>query len=567
MWLTRILIEEKTGEQLEQEGHGENIVETIESIIFANDSTAFNQALLDAIRIDDENTTLQVYIPIAGQSPSLSGFRPIASFAPVPLLEQQTITLTTPKAKKALSKPSSSPVFAASSLAPLQKSSCGRLRCWVGSLPDSVSDKHAFGLLLPSTVLLVEMGKIQKDCTHALENQTVSFNPDDVERVGNRNRQSLMHRPISITKNTTDNAEFFRAEVPYKTGSEPEDVSISPSLTHPIAPLPQFTHLLDIATSRIFIGITWDILHVTSHLQNQLKYRGEISVGERVDGSTGGVWSLNHSDRFLFTVAERGSHTIEPGKELKLPSLSESDVHPLSLPCQPNISLIESLFTPQRWNCLPLTTNHSHNTNTSIVTILPIRRRSRKEMSKTRNRHKLRELVQVIKAKGQRKQLERRIHKCWHKTRSLEDEEFEREPKELLKQEKSEKKRQNLDDLVSSEEGLSGADDGDKVLAGLQDTAFRTIAQLLQPSEDDGLKEYLGAMESIADAIFASNLEVEGEEEMTDVAFSFVSEDELSDSDKSDMERLLTMLSPVDSSDSVMLLHQNNRSLECKRNK
>ncbi|KAK2957208.1 hypothetical protein BLNAU_7802 [Blattamonas nauphoetae] len=119
--LQRILIEEKTGEQLEQEGHGENIVETIESIIFANDSTAFNQALLDAIRIDDENTTLQVYIPIAGQSPSLSGFRPIASFAPVPLLEQQTITLTTPKAKKALSKPSSSPVFAASSLAPLQR--------------------------------------------------------------------------------------------------------------------------------------------------------------------------------------------------------------------------------------------------------------------------------------------------------------------------------------------------------------------------------------------------------------------------------------------------------------
>ncbi|KAK2941105.1 hypothetical protein BLNAU_23979 [Blattamonas nauphoetae] len=71
-------------------------------------------------------------------------------------------------------------------------------------------------------------------------------------------------------KNKTDNAEFFRAEVPYKTGSEPEDVWISPNLTHPIAPLPQFTHLLDIATSRIFIGITWDILHVASHHQNQV---------------------------------------------------------------------------------------------------------------------------------------------------------------------------------------------------------------------------------------------------------------------------------------------------------
>ncbi|KAK2960782.1 hypothetical protein BLNAU_4179 [Blattamonas nauphoetae] len=61
-------------------------------------------------------------------------------------------------------------------------------------------------------------------------------------------------------------------------------------------------------------------------------------------------------------------------------------------------------------------------------------------------------------------------------------------------------------DVLSHFGRMSGADDGDKVLAGLQDTAFRTIAQLLQPSEDDGLKEYLGAMESIADAIFASNL-------------------------------------------------------------
>ncbi|KAK2957773.1 hypothetical protein BLNAU_7207 [Blattamonas nauphoetae] len=405
-----------------------------------------------------------------------------------------------------------------------------------------------------------KMGKIQKDCTHALENQTVSFNPDDVESGGasrspnstnrpetklkcsnlnlalrNRNRQSLMHRPISITKNTTDNAEFFRAEVPYKTGSEPEDVSISPSLTHPIAPLPQFTHLLDIATSRIFIGITWDILHVTSHLQNQLKYRGEISVGERVDGSTGGVWSLNHSDRFLFTVAERGA-------------------------------------TPRQ---SPSSDSEAVGSDTLLLFTMTDRAREGAEAAQS---------IGLTESANQKTESERDVEDkkqtqtegacagdqgegAAEATRSLEDEEFEREPKELLKQEKSEKKRQNLDDLVLSEEGLSGADDGDKVLAGLQDTAFRTIAQLLQPSEDDGLKEYLGAMESIADAIFASNLEVEGEEEMTDVAFSFVSEDELSDSDKSDMERLLTMLSPVDSSDSVMLLHQNNRSLECKRNK
>ncbi|KAK2957207.1 hypothetical protein BLNAU_7801 [Blattamonas nauphoetae] len=395
-----------------------------------------------------------------------------------------------------------------------------------------------------------KMGKIQKDCTHALENQTVSFNPDDVERVGNRNRQSLMHRPISITKNTTDNAEFFRAEVPYKTGSEPEDVSISPSLTHPIAPLPQFTHLLDIATSRIFIGITWDILHVTSHLQNQLKYRGEISVGERVDGSTGGVWSLNHSDRFLFTVAERGSHTVRS---------------PF-----PRIRLYEELSRQS-----PSSDSEAVGSDTLLLFIMADRAREGAEAAQS---------IGLTESTNQKTESERDVEDkkqiqtegacagdqgegAAEATRSLEDEEFEREPKELLKQEKSEKKRQNLDDLVSSEEGLSGADDGDKVLAGLQDTAFRTIAQLLQPSEDDGLKEYLGAMESIADAIFASNLEVEGEEEMTDVAFSFVSEDELSDSDKSDMERLLTMLSPVDSSDSVMLLHQNNRSLECKRNK
>ncbi|KAK2964368.1 hypothetical protein BLNAU_899 [Blattamonas nauphoetae] len=116
--------------------------------------------------------------------------------------------------------------------------------------------------------------------------------------------QAIIYASSNLNhKNKTDNAEFFRAEVPYKTGSEPEDVWISPNLTHPIAPLPQFTHLLDIATSRIFIGITWDILHVASHHQNQVG-------GERVDGSTGGVWSLNCSDRFLFTAAERGSHTI-----------------------------------------------------------------------------------------------------------------------------------------------------------------------------------------------------------------------------------------------------------------
>ncbi|KAK2962912.1 hypothetical protein BLNAU_1935 [Blattamonas nauphoetae] len=298
--------------------------------------------------------------------------------------------------------------------------------------------------------------------------------------------------------------------------------------------------------------------HIPSpHIHRQLKHRGEISVGERVDGSTGGVWSLNHSDRFLFTAAERGSHAIRS---------------PF-----PRIRLYEELSRQS-----PSSDSEAVGSDTLLLFIMadraregaeaaqfPIRTRSQKEMSKTRNRHKQRELVQAIKAKGPRKQSERRIHKWWHKTRSLEDEEFEREQKELLEQEKSEKKkRQNSDDLVLSEEGLSGADDdSDKVLAGLQDTAFTTIAQLFQPSEDDDLKEYLGAMESIADAIFASNLEVEGEEEMTVVAFSFGSEDELSDSDTSDMERLLAMLSPVDSSDSVMLLHQNNRSLECKRNK
>ncbi|KAK2958110.1 hypothetical protein BLNAU_6814 [Blattamonas nauphoetae] len=1095
--LQRILIKEKTGEQLEQEGRGENIVETIESIIFANDSTAFNQALLDAIRIDDENTTLQVSIPIAGQSPSLSGFRPIASFAPVPLLEQQTVTLTTPKAKKALSKPSSSPVFAASSprpppkefvpvkdksgevfvplvlspmsggYLPLESSSpivsdrssstspntnmlttsappsseVSKLKQFVTRLllhrmhfevpfttnllnhrlaaftlanhislaanndplstlispeeslllcEEPLNIRVVFGQVLndmwrrnnrhahralnrylyPSmlysnvfpdafiiqvaicaagwdrflTLFLTnthldffflppffwsKMGKIQKDCTHALENQTVSFIPDDVERVGcgwemepdaqlsyaghimitllsitnsrmfhfqksdivqkienkeklasdtilidNIQGETLLNHtddaivqsilstlalgdapystltqniPLSLyqhrnfdgilkklattstgrqqilqlneqawdqvdvfypqfgpqkseqaiigassnlkqrkyhiydphTDNTTDYAEYVRAEVPYKTGSEPEDVSISPSLPglpHPITPLPQFTHLLDIATSRIFLGITWDILHVTSHLQNQLggvtPPSTDSSSAVARSASESGLMGARAASGLSITLTDSSSpppsegatpfdhHVpefdytkssvdkvllpilrlldltlcfssqwqIEPGKELKQPRLSESDVHPLSLPCPPNTSLIEALFTPIQCHCLPLTTNHSHTTNTSIASLLydlytynvahpataivfvpPLlcrllirlrfvakvffpndprlqtwlrsigltesanqkteserdaedkkqkaheaRKRIIEQMKQTQTnfananfeheetehevnehatgltcmfchaeilrgesagylshiecrpmlqtlntsaiyRHRLRELVKAIKAKGQRKQLERRLHKWWHKTKSLEDEEFERQQKELLEQEKSEMKKKkkkkgpNSDDLVSSEEGLSGADDdGDKVLAGLQDTDFGTIAQLLQPSEDDGLNEYFGAMESIADTLFASNSEVEGEEEMTDEAddaFSFGSEDELSDSDTSDMdvllatlitqhatvepeapflppteddrrymEHLLAMLGPVDSSDSVMRL-------------
>ncbi|KAK2955055.1 hypothetical protein BLNAU_9986 [Blattamonas nauphoetae] len=301
-----------------------------------------------------------------------------------------------------------------------------------------------------------------------------------------------MHRPISITKNKTDNAEFFRAEVPYKTGSEPEDVWISPNLTHPIAPLPQFTHLLDIATSRIFIGITWDILHVASHHQNQVG-------GERVDGSTGGVWSLNCSDRFLFTAAERGSHTIRsPRPRIRLyEELSRQSPSSDSEAVGSDTLLLFTMadrvregaeavqFVRERWS--PSATSMSTEYITDRISLHAITMSLPPTDNKPLAQHKhvhchdprLETLLRSIELTDSANQ------------RSLEDEEFEREQKELLEQEKSEKKkRHNSNDLVSSEEGLSGGDDDDdKVLVGLQDTAFRTIPQLFQPSEDDGLKE------------------------------------------------------------------------------
>ncbi|KAK2958534.1 hypothetical protein BLNAU_6568 [Blattamonas nauphoetae] len=217
-----------------------------------------------------------------------------------------------------------------------------------------------------------------------------------------------------------DYERYLLSEDPDQS-SIPTDNSIQPplpGLPHPIRPPKQYLPLLDIGTSRIFLGIAWSILHVVVHRQLKFdpiipsEYEGideapsqtpptphplarSMSLIGNINPETATAppddfdpegfplvptyaYSSQTLDNIILPILRMLDSTllfssqwkIEKGSDFIQPQLSSFTSHPLCFPSPENSTFIEILFTPHECGCLSQDEDETSHTHLSIAALL-----------------------------------------------------------------------------------------------------------------------------------------------------------------------------------------------------